>query len=95
MNDREPQLPFECHLDRINHHGCDDAVKFSDYRCIAPGTVKSIDVRLYDGQNWDSAHAATDIGSQSTAAVESSTAVVKEGLSVATSLCEDLLFSSA
>ena len=35
--------------------------------CLAPGSVASVEVRPYDGRNWEAAHAATGIAAQSRA----------------------------
>mmetsp|Transcript_49160 Transcript_49160/g.96366 ORF Transcript_49160/g.96366 Transcript_49160/m.96366 type:complete len:132 (+) Transcript_49160:28-423(+) len=33
--------------------------------CLRPGTVDSIDVRSYDGQNWEASHSKTGIAQHS------------------------------
>ncbi|KAL9272980.1 Centromere protein V-like protein [Drosera capensis] len=31
------------------------------YKCVDPGTLSHVEVRKFDGRNWDTAHAATGI----------------------------------
>ena len=33
--------------------------------CVAPGSVRTLTVRAYDGTNWEAAHAASGIAAQS------------------------------
>ncbi|KAM1132769.1 hypothetical protein FF1_047109 [Malus domestica] len=35
------------------------------FRCVDPGTLAHVEIKYYDGQNWEASHSQTGIASQS------------------------------